>query len=156
MASLAGLPSRQADDDGLDRSMYFVALEGVSRYALSEAVKSIIRGGLGHTFFPTPVEFRLTCDQAQRPIDDMHRRVRLTEQQQREREEYARAVGGRTPQAVERQQAAYRQFLAGYENGKQSADEAERAEIRARYGMTDEAVAHIADQPIPSNFKRIA
>jgi hypothetical protein len=61
LASLAGLPSRQADDAELDRKMYHVALEGVSRYALNEAVKAIIRGALGHTFFPSPVEMRFSA-----------------------------------------------------------------------------------------------
>lgn len=156
LASLAGLPSRQADEDGIDRKMYFVALNGVSRYALNEAVKGIIRGALGHTFFPSPVEFRQQCEKAMEPHIRQAERIRVREQQERESAEFNRVLAGRTPEAIARQQEAYRKFCAGYTSEKDEAEEAERADIRARYGMTDELVNAIADQPIPSNFKRLA
>lgn len=136
--------------------MYFVALEGVTRYALSEAVKAIIRGGLGHTFFPTPVELKLACDQAQRPIDDMNRRVRLTDEQLRERREHERFQASKTPEAKARVAALVASFHAGCSTSKDEDHEAERAEIRARYGITDESLASIPDQPVPSNFKKLA
>jgi hypothetical protein len=136
--------------------MYFVALEGVTRYALSEAVKFIIRGGLNHTFFPTPVELKLACDQAQRPVDDMARRVRLTEEQRQERQHFDRFQASKTPEAKARVAALVAKFHAGCETSQEEEREAERAEIRARYGMTAELVDRIADQPVPSNFKKIA
>lgn len=156
LASLASLPSRQADDAEMDQQMYFVALDGVSRYALSEAVKSIIRGSLGHTFFPSPVEFRQQCEKAMEPHIRQAERIRIQETQERERAEFARSRQGQTPAARERVAAAYAKFCAGYTSEKDEAEEAERADIRARYGMTDELVNAIADQPIPSNFKRLA
>ncbi len=110
LTSLAGLPSRQAIDADMDRDMYFVALEGVSRYALSEAVKSIIKGGLGHTFFPSPVEFRQQCNKAMEPHIRHAARVQLTERQARENAEYDRIRAGRTPESLARSQALYRQF----------------------------------------------
>lgn len=116
LTSLAGLPSRQADDAEMDRRMYFVALEGVTRYALGEAVKSIIRGALGHTFFPSPVELRQQCDKAMEPHVRHAQRVRLSEQQARENAEFDRVRAQRTPEAIARQQAAYRRFCERYES----------------------------------------
>ena len=156
LASLAMFPSRQADDAEMDQQMYFVALDGVSRYALSEAVKSIIRGSLGHTFFPSPVEFRQQCEKAMEPHIRQAERIRIQETQERERAEFARSRQGQTPAARERVAAAYAKFCAGYTSEKDEAEEAERADIRARYGMTDELVNAIADQPVPSNFKKLA
>ena len=155
LASLAGLPSRQADEDGIDRKMYFVALDGVSRYALNEAVKAIIRGALGHTFYPTPVEFRQQCEKAMEPHIRQAERVRIQEAQERERAEFARTRQGQTPASRERVAAAYAKFCAGYTSEKDEAEEAERADIRARYGMTDELIDAIPDQPVPSNFKKL-
>jgi hypothetical protein len=110
LASLAGLPSRQADDAELDRKMYHVALEGVSRYALNEAVKAIIRGALGHTFFPSPVEMRLQCEKAIEPHIRQAERIRIRERQETENAQFERVLASRSPEAVARQQAIYRQF----------------------------------------------
>ena len=156
LASLAGLPSRQADDDGLDRSMYFVALDGVTRYALSEAVKTILRGALGHTFFPTPVELRLACDRAQQPIRDMQRRITVTEENRRDRDEFNRINAQKTPEARARVAALLAKLDASFETSRREEEEAARAEIRARYGIEGEALAKVPDQPVPSNFRRIA
>jgi hypothetical protein len=118
LASLAGLPSRQADDAELDRKMYHVALEGVSRYALNEAVKAIIRGALGHTFFPSPVEFRLQCEKAIEPHIRQAERIRRREQQESENAQFERVIASRTPEAVARQQEAYRRFCEQYAASK--------------------------------------
>lgn len=134
--------------------MYYLALEGVTRYGLTEAVREIVRGALGHAFFPSPPELRMQCDKAmQWPERQRQRQFRQDRYIQERRENNATVQ--RSPEAVERQQEAYRKFLAGYADEKVSADEAERAEIRAQYGITDEAVASIADLPIPSNFKKL-
>lgn len=119
LASLAGLPSRQADDDGFDKALYFVALQGVTRYALSEAVKAISRGALGHAFFPSPPEFRMQCDAAQHPVNEQARRIRLTEAQMAERAEHARYQAMKTPKAKARVSAAYERFCADYEKPEQ-------------------------------------
>ena len=155
LISLGALPARESVNQQIEKASYYIALEGVTRYGLSEAVRAILKGALSHAFFPSPPELRMQCDKAM----EWHERYR--EKQLRE-ERYLRerrennAITTRTPEAIARQQEAYRKFLSGYEDQQKSADEAERAEIRARYGMTDEAVASIADQPIPSNFKKLA
>lgn len=118
LASLAGLPSRQQADLELARDMYFVALEGVTRYALGEAVKSIIRGGLGHTFFPSPVELRQQCDKAVAPHLEAERRVRQREQQMRENAEIAASHAARTPESIARAKAIYDRFCEQYEASK--------------------------------------
>jgi hypothetical protein len=108
------LPSRQADDAELDRKMYQVALAGVSRYALNEAVKAIIRGALGHTFFPSPVEFRQQCDKAMEPHHREAERIRIRETQARENREFEKTVATRTPEAMARVKATYERFCEGY------------------------------------------
>lgn len=114
LASLAGLPSRQADDAELDRKMYHYALDGVSRYALNEAVKTIIRGALGHTFFPSPVELRLQCEKAMEPHIRQAERERIREQQETENARFERVVAQRTPQAMARVSEIYRQYCDAY------------------------------------------
>lgn len=118
LASLAGLPSRQQADLELARDMYFVALEGVTRYALGEAVKAIIRGALGHTFFPSPVELRQQCDKAIAPHLEAERRIRQREQQARENASIAAAYAARTPESIARAKAIYDRFCEQYEASK--------------------------------------
>lgn len=134
--------------------MYFVALEGVTRYALSEAVKSIVRGGLGHTFFPSPVELRMACDRAQQPVRDMRRRVAITEENRRDRDEFERINAAKTPEAKARVAALISRLDASFESSRREEEEAVSAEIRNRYGIDGEALANVADRPIPSNFER--
>lgn len=98
--------------------MYFVALEGVSRYALGEAVKTIIRGGLGHTFFPSPVELRQQCDKAIASHLEAARRIRQREQQARENASIAAAYAARTPESIARAKAIYDRFCEQYEASK--------------------------------------
>lgn len=96
--------------------MYLVALEGVTRYALSEAVKAIMRGALGHAFFPSPPELRRLCNEAQRPHNDEARRIRLTEDERRDRREFEAARNrAQSPAAKARVAAAYARFCEGYE-----------------------------------------
>jgi hypothetical protein len=149
---LAGLPARETGDSHIDKAAYYIALEGVTRYGLAEAVKFILRGALGHTFFPSPPELRIQCDKAMEWHDRERERIRRREQMERER---IPERGEPTQQAKARVAAAYQQFLASYDGSKQSAEEAERAEIRARYGMTPEVLDAMRDQPVPSNFKRL-
>lgn len=146
LASLAGLPSRQADDASLDQQMYFVAMEGVTRYALSEAVKAVMRNKLGHTFFPSPVELRRLCDEAQRPHDDMARRARLSEEQRREREAWRAADAAKTPEARAKVSDVYRRFCERYEP----------APVEATITLDPELVAKVPDAPktLPGSFKR--
>lgn len=131
----------------MDRRMYFVALEGVTRYALGEAVKAIIRGALGHTFFPSPVELRQQCDKAMEPHVRQAQRVRMSEQQARENAEFDRVRAQRTPEAIARQQEAYRRFCQGYEAEKSP----------AYIPLLDpDLVAKIPDAPTPFKQARVA
>jgi hypothetical protein len=148
---LGGLPARESANPQVDKASYYLALDGVTRYGLSEAVKSIIRGGLGHTFFPSPVELRLACDRAQQPVRDMQRRITMTEENRRDRDEFDRINAGKTAESRARVAEMTRQMHRAIESDKleqEEADrEAERAAVRARYGMTAETLASIADQP---------
>lgn len=73
---LSCLPAREAVAVAAAKAAYFVALEGVSRFALEAASKAIIRGVLGHGFFPSPPELRLQCDEVMRPIREAELRDR--------------------------------------------------------------------------------
>lgn len=106
--------------------MYFVALEGVTRHALSEAVKAVMRNKLGHTFFPSPVELRRLCDEAQAPHNRMAERIRQREQQSRENAEFNRVMAQRTPAAKERAKAVYDAYCRDYEAGKVKQQSEER------------------------------
>ena len=130
--------------------MYYLALDGVTRYGLAEAVKAVSQNKLGHPFFPEPQELRGLCDKAMEWPARQRERARRQEAVERERP---------APRIVPSQgqrdcvAAAYSRFLAGYETNKRSTEDAERADIRARYGMTDDLVDALPDQPTPSNFK---
>lgn len=154
LASLNSLPSRQTDTVEVSEAGYFVALEGVTRYGLTEAVRAILKGALGHAFFPSPPELRMQCDKAMGWPERQRERELRNQRYIRERIE-TNLHTQRSPEAVARQQAAYRKFLEGCDAGRKSVDDAERAEIRARYGMTDELIDVLPDQPVPSNFKPV-
>jgi len=149
------LPARESANQQIEKAAYYIALEGVTRFGLAEAVRSILKGSLGHAFFPSPPELRMQCDKAMEwPQRERERQLR-EERYVRERREN-NTITQRSPEAIARQQAAYRKFCEGYQSERNEAEEAERAEIRARYGITDESLASIPDQPVPSNFKKLA
>ena len=154
LISLGGLPAREATNQQIDKALYYLALDGVTRYGLAEAVRAVSQNKLGHGFFPSPPELRGLCDKAMEWHEHQREREYREERYIRERREN-NAIVQRSPEAIVRQQEAYRKFCAGYTSEKQSAEEAERAEIRARYGMTDELIDAIPDQPVPSNFKKL-
>jgi len=147
LASLAGLPSRVTSSEGLDRAAYYLALEGVTRHGLATAVRKIMQNALGHGFMPSPPELRGQCDKAMEWHEAMAHRIRRRE---RENEEFNRQFGKpveRSEQGRARVSAAYQRFLSSYENGKADEEEANRAELRRRYGMTPETLASIKDNP---------
>lgn len=125
--------------------MYHVALDGVSRYALNEAVKAIIRGGLGHTFFPSPVEMRQQCEKAIEPHIRQADRIRRREEQERDNAAFERVIATRTPAAVERQQEAYRRYCEQYQASKPITKE-------PAVLLDPEEVAKLPDAP--ATFKR--
>ena len=146
LASLATLPAPRSfseEQDEINDKAMMDALGGVTRYALGEAVRSILRGALGHTFFPSPVELRRLCDEAQRPHSDYQRRVRITEEQQRERDEFNRIQASKTPEALARSRALWEQARARLAPDK---------EPEPRLTLDPELVAKVPDAP--STFKR--
>lgn len=154
LISLGALPARETVNQQIEKASYYLALEGVTRYGLSEAVRAILQGKLGHAFFPSPPELRQQCDKAMEGHRWHRERERRETRYINERREN-NALTQRSPEAIAKQQAIYRQFVDGYAKPEAKAEETERAEIRARYGMTDELVSAIADLPDPSNFKKL-
>lgn len=152
LASLSMLQSRAVGDRDLVRASYYAALEGVTRYSLAEAVKAIMKNALGHSFMPSPPELRGQCDKAMEWPERERERIRRREQIERERP----PVRPEPTQAEKARVAALNsQFQrAADSDGAAAREAAERAEIRARYGMTDDVLAAIKDQPVPSNFKQ--
>lgn len=154
---LAGLPSRAPDDEGTHKAAYFLALQGVTRYGLQEAVKSILQGALGHAFFPSPPELRIQCDKAMEHHVSMRNRIARQEQIRRERPPEPPPL---TADAKERQRQRMAAFHASLDSGKSAEEaaklEAERAEIRARYGMTPEVLASMKDQPLPEGMAQLS
>ena len=143
LASLAVLPSRQVEDARLDQDMYQLALRGVSRYGLSQAVATIMRGSLGHTFFPSPVELRQQCELAEAPIRRQAEREAQRREWARENTEFNQSRAQRTPEALARQQAVYREFCAGY---------AKDPIAQERVYLDPELLAQVPDAP--TNFKK--
>ncbi len=123
--------------------MYNIALEGVSRYGLSQAVSAIMRGALGHTFFPSPVELRQQCDLAEAPIRRQAEREAIRREAARERAEWSRTTSERTPEAKARAKAVYDAFCAQYET---------TAIAQERVYLDPELLAQVPDAPSP--FKK--
>lgn len=116
LVTLSGLPSRATTAGELDNAAFMTALEGVTRHGLSEAVKAILKGALGHAFLPSPPELRIQCDKAM----EWHRRERENiRRRERENAEFNRQHGGpwRPPTAEEKERAArvYADFCKSYE-----------------------------------------
>jgi hypothetical protein len=120
----------------LDRAAYYIALEGVTRYGLAEAVKFILRGALGHAFFPSPPELRLQCDKSMEFHEMERRRIARREQMERERQEAA-PHGEPTPEARARVAATYAKFCAGYD----------KAAAEDTLKLDPELVAQVPDNP---------
>jgi hypothetical protein len=112
--TLSGLPSRATTAGELDNAAFMMALDGVTRHGLSEAVKFILRGALGHAFLPSPPELRLQCDKSMEFHEMERKRIARREQMERERREHI-PTGEPTPEARARVAATYAKFCAGYD-----------------------------------------
>lgn len=153
----SGLPSAPSTSPERDEATFAIALDGVTRHGLFEAARAILQGALGHGYFPTPPALRMQCDKAMEHHVRMRERIALRERAERER------PPAKAPLSVEekrRQQERMRAFHASLDGGKEhesaAAIEAERAAVRARYGMTDETLAGLKDRPLDGNWKRTA
>lgn len=111
-----------------------IALDGVTRHGLAEAVKFILRGALGHAFLPSPPELRIQCDKAMEWHERERDRIARREQIQRER------IPDRdepSPEAKARVSALYADFCKSYQ--KAAAEDTLR--------LDPELVAQVADNP---------
>jgi hypothetical protein len=151
---LGGLPARESNDPHAEKAAYHLALEGVTRYGLQEAVKTILRGSLGHTFFPSPVELRQQCDRAMEWVFQEERRIRHREELFRDRREFEESRASRTPEQIERVKALTAKLKADLEGESDDSEEKRRAFIRAKYGITAEELAKLPDRPLPGNWKQ--
>lgn len=120
----------------MDRAAYYVALEGVTRHGLFEAVKFILRGALGHGFFPSPPELRMQCDKSMEFHERERQRIARQEQMEREKREHA-PRGEPSPEAKARVSAVYAEFCRGYE----------KASTEDTLRLDPELVAKIPDNP---------
>jgi len=131
-------------------------LTGVSDQAIIETAQKFRRNQVPNqnpTFAPSVAEF-ITAARWQEEFVSIRNRPRLPRppiqpappsppEQRRTDAERARAV------------ELMRQFNASREREKDAKAEAERAEIRARYGITPERLASIKDQPLPDGMAQI-
>lgn len=96
-----------------------MALDGVTRHGLSEGVKAILKGALGHAFLPSPPELRMQCDKAMEW--HVRERDRILRQQRIARD---RDPPRREPTEAEKARVAklYADFCEGYKATKAAED----------------------------------
>lgn len=139
LASLSALPSRATGNETIDKGSYYVALDGVTYHGLVEAVRAILKGSLGHTFFPSPVEMRRECDRAMSWHERERQRIANHEQRRQENIAIERAYAMNTPDARARVSKLYTDFCKSYAKPKP-----ENSVI-----LDPELLAQIPDRPDP-------
>lgn len=153
LALLGGLPSRQSASVEIDEAGFALALDGVTKHGLTEAVKAILRGALDHGFFPSPPELRIQCDKAMQFHREMQERIHRRERMESDAPKPKPPL---TPEQRARSEALMRRFHEAYANGeaseKAALEAAERAEVRTRYGLTDEVLAAMPDRPLAKTW----
>lgn len=127
----------------LDRAAYYLALEGVTRFSLVEAARAILRGALGHTFFPSPVEIRMQCDKVMAPYVSARRRMEELAKQQRENAAYEAARRSVTHEGKERCRKIYQAYNESYKAMKRKEPEGFRS------SLDPELLKTIPDRPAP-------
>lgn len=155
LAAMSSLPSRRKDNAEMDKAGYFVGLEGVSRLSLTTAVRRILRGVLGHGFFPSPPELRLKCDEVARETARELAKIEQRRAQEAEDAALRAARAEKTPEARARVTALYERFRANHTSSTEEAEMKERTEIRNRYGLTDEALASLPDRKDTGTFSKL-
>ncbi|MGU3399246.1 hypothetical protein ACLBWS_05805 [Brucellaceae bacterium D45D] len=152
MTLLASLPAREASNAEAVEAAYFIALEGVSFFALETATKSILRNGLGHPFFPSPPELRQECDKVMKPILEArardHRDAEILKEQREEREARKSAVDSWTDESRARASSKWQQARA-----KIQADSASEQAKRGQYDTSPEAAMARLKQRAEENEK---
>jgi hypothetical protein len=132
------LPSRATFSAEFDQQVYFIALDGTTQHGLFEAVTFILRGALGHAFFPSPPELRQQHDKCMEPHERERERIHRRERLRRESAEQG-SGDWRPPSQDEKARVAalYAKFCAGYD--KASAEDTLK--------LDPELVAQVPDNP---------
>lgn len=181
MRRLYALPSRglpegltdaeKADIRRAEVENFISALDGVTAYALSEAVKRVMQNALGHKWMPLPPELRGLCDEIMKPIINARRAEtdiqRHAERQRREREASKRIQDGWTPESRARATAKWeaekaRQRLenAAEETRRDQCDTSEEAcmsrlKARAKENGNDFNLDRVPNSPTASTFQKV-
>jgi hypothetical protein len=134
LALLGSLPGRQAISPEIEDASFDLALSSVTRYGLEEAVRAILRGALGHAFFPSPPELRMQCDQA---MSWHETRRRIAEREERNR----RDLPARRAPITHEARARAAQILADFHKTS------ERAKQEETFVLDPSLVAQIPDNP---------
>lgn len=138
LSFLSGLPSRDSTNGQMEMAGYYVALEGVSKFAIQTAAKAIMRGSLGHTFYPKPPELRLLCEEVMRPIREAEARDRreaeIIREQQNDQRQRERSQASWTPESRARATAKWEATKA-----QQRLDNAAEETRRDQYDTSPDA-----------------
>lgn len=113
---LTSLPSRASGDSTVNVASYYLALEGVSRFAIQTATRQIMQGALGHGFLPSAPEIRMQCDEVMRPIREMEARDRreaaILREQREDQRQRAQSQSTWTPESRARESAKWQEVKA--------------------------------------------
>ncbi len=159
---LKSLPSRVSDTAEIDRQAFIIGQQGVTRGALAEAVKQVLRGALGHGFHPSAPEFRLLCDSIQRK--QAEERARGEEELRQRRENEQRRLQHektKTPEARARVAAMLARFNQDHEARQASArndglgETADQLRDRLKGQIGETAFNNIPDFPVRDTFKQV-
>ena len=131
-------------------------LAGISNQAVVETAQRYRRNeipGQNETFAPSVAEF-VTASRRQEEFISIRNRPRIPPPPIRPAPPSA-PVQRRTEAERARATELMSQFKAVADREKDAKLEAERAEIRARYGMTPEVLASMKDQPLPEGMVQV-
>lgn len=143
LGTLSTLPSRAVgeDNEGLTQAQYLDALEGVTFYALTRAVKDVRRGALKHGFFPSPPELRILCDRIQGEVTRARDLERHIAQQKAENERLEAFYASKTPESRER----VRRLMASIRQSPEDDARSFREAMDAKYGK--DVIDAVPDNP---------
>lgn len=144
---------------------YVTALSGFGVEEIDEAIRRYLSAewpDISLKFYPRAPELAHICRLVRSEHASEHERQRRIKQLALDREADAEAEKLRihTPEQKARVAALLAEFHAATEDeeARQRAEarEAERARIRAAYGMTEEVLAGVKDRPLPKGMKHVA
>lgn len=136
LASLSTLRTAKTEAAEFDQASYLVALDGVSAWCLRASIKSILQGGIGHGWYPSPPEWRIHCDKLMKPITEQLTRERREEAARQQAAEDRKRTAATNPQEAARVRAIYASFKQHHE----------REKIREQANLPAELPAERADR----------